>query len=178
MRIMVIIGLAILLNVTAFLAPLADLTGTNLSLVDLAIESMAVDANTEWSLLKTSLDGEQAVVELFEDARAPGQKWSLLALSGEVPTERHRIIYRKEHPSEEIGLIHIRQGIIGRTLTVFEENETHTVYTFEVDPKRVPAKMALTGKVTGKLILNRNQLSIERVELLCIKDSAKRENAV
>lgn len=121
-----------------------------------------------------TVKGEETKIEAYDPERTPGERWALVSENGETPSEERLAEYRearrkvvekrqaREEEGEDESESNASQLVDPDTLILYEENETHWIYSFQPYFEDFADQM---DRLEGRLHVPRDAGFIERITI-------------
>ena len=133
--------------------------------LDEALRKLNTDAPLGWAFTQTSEGGGRSRVERYRAVGPEPARWDLIELDGHTPTESELEEYRKNQALRAgVGRApNVKEQINRATARQVDENATHTVWEFQLNP--VTEDDSWAEHMVAHFHLNRSTGLIDRVEL-------------
>lgn len=140
-----------------------------LSIVKSAVKKFKDTKYENWQFTITQVENEEGDVststQSHDPSREPNQKWQLVSLNGEAPSDRKRKKYSKKMHTE-YGSYRPRNffdNIVMDSLQLAHKTEEHLTFEFDVVTEEFGDDA--NDKLRGQFILNREQNFIESLTI-------------
>ncbi len=121
------------------------------------------NANHSFKIKCTTITSEETKVEegTYDPTLADGERWKLISVNGNVPTNKQNKQFHKAHnSSEDSGAGEPADD----DWEILEDNDSELIIGFQYREENLPHKYKFLAKCKGKVFINKAEKRLKKVE--------------
>ena len=121
------------------------------------------NANHSFKIKTTNISDQNTYVEVgtFDPTLTEGERWTLISVNGNEPTNSQKKQFNKAHNESEVSGTNIPEDEDWKTL---EDNDSELIIGFQYRKKNLPHKYKYLAQCKGKAFINKKEKRLEKVE--------------